>query len=68
MIFDMRCEHLPPGLRHRTPETPADRLFYEQGFEHTSFANIADAVNISHGNVYHHFKSKDDILDAVIIL
>jgi TetR/AcrR family transcriptional repressor of nem operon len=44
----------------------ADRLFYRQGYEHTSFAHIADAVQISRGNFYHHFKSKDEILDAVI--
>jgi len=44
----------------------ADRLFYEKGFEKTSFADIAETVNISRGNFYYHFKSKDDILDAVI--
>ncbi|MES9990664.1 MAG: TetR/AcrR family transcriptional regulator [Candidatus Thiodiazotropha sp.] len=44
----------------------ADDLFYRQGFEHTSFADIAKVVNISRGNFYHHFKSKDEILDAVI--
>jgi len=44
----------------------ADRLFYERGFEHTSFADIADVVKISRGNFYHHFKSKDEILRAVI--
>ena len=44
----------------------ADDLFYRQGFEHTSFASIAQAVEISRGNFYHHFKSKDQILDAVI--
>lgn len=44
----------------------ADQLFYRQGFEHTSFSNIADAVQISRGNFYHHFKSKDEILEAVI--
>lgn len=44
----------------------ADQFFYRQGFEHTSFSNIADAVQISRGNFYHHFKSKDEILDAVI--
>lgn len=44
----------------------ADRLFYRQGYEHTSFADIADVVQISRGNFYHHFKTKDDILDAVI--
>ena len=44
----------------------ADQLFYRQGYEHTSFANIAEAVRISRGNFYYHFKSKDEILDAVI--
>lgn len=44
----------------------ADDLFYQHGFEHTSFADIASAVNISRGNFYHHFKAKDDILAAVI--
>jgi TetR/AcrR family transcriptional repressor of nem operon len=44
----------------------ADRLFYRQGYEHTSFSDIADVVQISRGNFYFHFKSKDEILDAVI--
>lgn len=44
----------------------ADSLFYEGGFEATSFADIAAVVGISRGNFYHHFKTKDDILDAVI--
>jgi TetR/AcrR family transcriptional regulator, transcriptional repressor for nem operon len=46
----------------------ADRLFYQKGYEQTSFADIADAVQISRGNFYHHFKSKDEILAAVIEL
>ncbi|MBB4980737.1 MULTISPECIES: TetR/AcrR family transcriptional regulator [Streptomyces] len=44
----------------------ANRLFYVKGFEHTSFAAIAETVGISRGNFYHHFKSKDEILGAVI--
>jgi TetR/AcrR family transcriptional regulator, transcriptional repressor for nem operon len=44
----------------------ADELFYRRGYELTSFADIADAVKISRGNFYYHFKSKDEILDAVI--
>jgi len=44
----------------------ADQLFYQQGFEHTSFGDIASEVGISRGNFYHHFKSKDEILTAVI--
>lgn len=46
----------------------ADDLFYRQGYEHTSFSDIADAVQISRGNFYYHFKTKDEILDAVISL
>ncbi len=44
----------------------ADRLFYRQGYERTSFADIASAVRISRGNFYYHFRTKDEILDAVI--
>lgn len=46
----------------------ADTLFYHRGFEKTSFADIADAVKISRGNFYYHFKTKDEILSAVIAL
>lgn len=53
------------GTRQRIVEA-ADRLFYRQGYEHTSFSDIADAVQISRGNFYYHFRSKDEILDAVI--
>lgn len=44
----------------------ADRLFYERGYENTSFTDIAETVGISRGNFYHHFKTKGDILAAVI--
>lgn len=44
----------------------ADRLFYERGYEHTSFAQIAESVQLSRGNFYYHFRTKDEILDAVI--
>jgi len=44
----------------------ADGQFYAQGFDKTSFSDIAKTVNISRGNFYYHFKTKDDILEAVI--
>jgi AcrR family transcriptional regulator len=44
----------------------ADSLFYEHGFEATAFADIASAIGISRGNFYYHFRTKDEILDAVI--
>ena len=56
---------MPTATRDQIVDA-ADQLFYRQGFAHTSFADIADAVEISRGNFYHHFKSKDAILDAVI--
>ncbi|MGD9385294.1 MAG: TetR/AcrR family transcriptional regulator, partial [Thioalkalispiraceae bacterium] len=34
----------------------ADQLFYQHGYENTSFSDIADAVGISRGNFYYHFK------------
>lgn len=44
----------------------ADELFYQRGFQHTSFADVAGAVGISRGNFYYHFKTKDEILATVI--
>lgn len=44
----------------------ADALIYQRGYENTSFADIAGHVRISRGNFYYHFKTKDEILDAVI--
>ncbi|HEX5683980.1 MAG TPA: TetR/AcrR family transcriptional regulator [Ideonella sp.] len=57
----------PAGTRRRIAEA-ADALFYQRGFEKTSFADIAEQVNLSRGNFYYHFKTKDEILAAVIAL
>lgn len=44
----------------------AFRLFMEKGYEHTSIQNIIDNLGgLSKGAIYHHFKSKEDILIAV---
>ncbi len=46
--------------------TTAFRLFMEKGYEHTSIQDIIDQLGgLSKGAIYHHFKSKEDILDAV---
>jgi TetR/AcrR family transcriptional repressor of nem operon len=54
-----------PTTRDQIVEA-ADSLFYRHGYDHTSFADIAEAVKISRGNFYYYFKTKDEILDAVI--
>lgn len=46
----------------------ATKLFAEQGFAQTSVANICEAANVSKGLVYHHFKSKDDLLKEIFSL
>ncbi|MCI8833980.1 MAG: TetR/AcrR family transcriptional regulator [Ruminococcus sp.] len=44
----------------------AFRLFMEQGYEHTSIQDIIDHLGgLSKGAIYHHFKSKEEILIAV---
>ena len=42
------------------------RLFVEKGYEHTSIQGIIDNLGgLSKGAIYHHFKSKEEILLAV---
>lgn len=43
------------------------RLFMEKGYERTSIQDIIDNLGgLSKGAIYHHFKSKEDILMAVM--
>lgn len=43
-----------------------DRLIYEKGFNVMSFKDIAEACGLSKGNLYYYFKTKDELLKAVI--
>ena len=44
----------------------AQRLFLEKGYENTTIQDIVDALgDLTKGAIYHHFKSKEEILDAV---
>ncbi|MGZ9584417.1 TetR/AcrR family transcriptional regulator [Paenibacillus marinisediminis] len=42
------------------------QLFMEQGYDKTSIQQIIDALGMSKGAIYHHFKSKEEILAAVM--
>ena len=44
----------------------ATQLFIQKGSEKTSMQDIAQTAGISKGAIYHHFKSKDEIVLAVI--
>lgn len=44
----------------------ADDLFGKKGFDGTSTNDILQRVGIARGTLYHHFKSKEEIMDALI--
>jgi len=44
----------------------AERLFAQRGFASTGMRAIAKAAQVSIGAIYHHFKSKEDILERII--
>jgi AcrR family transcriptional regulator len=58
------------------PTTPVDRrdlileraaeLFARQGVSATTVREIAEAVGILSGSLYHHFGSKDEIVEAIV--
>lgn len=59
--------------RRRPGATPADEildaaaeLFTTQGYASTSTRSIADAVGIRQSSLYHHFKTKDEILEDLL--
>lgn len=43
-----------------------DELFGQKGFDGTSTNDILEKVGIARGTLYYHFKSKEDIMDALI--
>ncbi|MDF1638798.1 TetR/AcrR family transcriptional regulator [Alcanivorax jadensis] len=44
----------------------AAHLFRDKGFDRTTVRDIAASVGIQSGSIFHHFKSKEDILFAVM--
>ena len=44
----------------------SERLFIERGYDKTTIQNIIDELRLSKGAIYHHFKSKEEILEAII--
>jgi TetR/AcrR family transcriptional repressor of nem operon len=54
-----------PGKRERLIAA-ASQLLHEQGVEKTTLAEIAQSADVPVGNVYYYFKTKDEIIEAVI--
>ena len=54
-----------PGKRERLIAA-ALQLLHEQGIERTTLADIAKVADVPAGNVYYYFKTKDDVIAAVV--
>ena len=48
-------------------EDAAIELFIEYGYHATSMRQIAERANLALGGIYNHFKSKDEIFEAIIV-
>ncbi len=44
----------------------AEQLFSEKGFDNASTNDIINRIGIARGTLYHHFASKEEILDALV--
>ena len=56
----------PHETRKKILEVSKD-LFLEKGFDNTSIQDIIDGLGgLTKGVIYHHFKSKDEILQSII--
>jgi AcrR family transcriptional regulator len=62
---DEAASPTPPGKRERLITAACD-LFHRQGIAGTTLAHIAEAAEVPLGNMYYYFKTKDDIVAAVV--
>jgi AcrR family transcriptional regulator len=54
-----------PGKRERLIES-ARALIHEQGVHRTTLADVAERADVPLGNVYYYFKTKDELVGAVL--
>ncbi len=56
----------PASARGRLLKEAA-RLFRDKGYERTTVRDLAAAVGIQSGSLFHHFRTKEEILKAVMV-
>jgi AcrR family transcriptional regulator len=55
-----------PEVRRQEIIAAARQLFQAKTYEATSMNDVMDALGIAKGTIYHYFKSKDELLAAVV--
>jgi AcrR family transcriptional regulator len=54
-----------PAVRRAELIDCAQRLFLEKGYERTTINDVIEATQLSKGAFYHHFRAKEDLLEAI---
>jgi len=54
-----------PAVRRAELIDCAQRLFLEKGYERTTINDVIEATALSKGAFYHHFRAKEDLLEAI---
>ena len=55
-----------PEIRHEELIDISEKLFLKNGYEQTAVSEIVKEANVAQGTFYYYFKSKDDVLNAII--
>lgn len=55
-----------PEERRQEIVATARELFQKKDYESTTMRDIMDALGIAKGTIYHYFKSKEELLEAVV--
>ena len=57
---------IPARPREAELHAAATRLFRQRGFHATSMQDLAEALGMNRGSIYHYIDSKDDLLWAIV--
>lgn len=55
-----------PQIRINEILETAEPLFYSKGYHETAISDIVNKMGVAHGTIYYYFKSKEEILEALI--
>ena len=58
---------MDPEIRRQQFIKAAEELFREKGYDNVTMSEIADRVGMSHGAYFYYFKSKEELMRALII-